>query len=35
LNDWDEAAFIILLILVTVAIIDWASRRIRLRLIRA
>jgi phosphonate transport system permease protein len=35
LNDWDEAAFIILLILVTVAAIDWASRRIRLRLIRA
>jgi phosphonate transport system permease protein len=35
LNDWDEAAFIILLILVTVAVIDWASRRIRLRLIRA
>lgn len=35
LNNWDEAAFIILLILVTVAVIDWASRRIRLRLIRA
>ena len=35
LNNWDEAAFIILLILVTVAAIDWASRRVRLRLIRA
>jgi phosphonate transport system permease protein len=35
LNNWDEAAFIILLILVTVAAIDWASRRIRLRLIKA
>ena len=34
LNDWDEAAFIILLILATVAIIDWASRRLRLRLIK-
>jgi phosphonate transport system permease protein len=35
LNNWDEAAFIVLLILVTVAIIDAASRRIRLRLITA
>ena len=35
LNNWDEAAFIVLLILVTVAIIDAASRRIRLRLIIA
>jgi phosphonate transport system permease protein len=35
LNDWDEAAFIVLLVLATVAAIDWASRRIRLRLIRA
>ncbi|WP_372619047.1 phosphonate ABC transporter, permease protein PhnE [Falsiroseomonas sp.] len=35
LNNWDEAAFIVLLILVTVAAIDWASRRIRLKLIRA
>jgi phosphonate transport system permease protein len=35
LNNWDEAAFIVLLILATVAAIDWASRRIRLRLIRA
>jgi len=35
INNWDEAAFIVLLILVTVAAIDWASRRIRLRLIRA
>jgi phosphonate transport system permease protein len=35
LNNWDEAAFIILLILVTVALIDWASRRIRMRIIQA
>jgi phosphonate transport system permease protein len=35
LNNWDEAAFIVLLILVTVAILDAASRRIRLRLITA
>lgn len=35
LNDWDEAAFIILLILVTVAVIDTVSRRIRLRIIQA
>jgi phosphonate transport system permease protein len=35
LNNWDEAAFIVLLILVTVAAIDWASRRTRLRLINA
>jgi len=35
LNNWDEAAFIVLLILVTVAVIDRASRAIRLRLITA
>ncbi len=35
INNWDEAAFIVLMILVTVALIDWASRTIRLRLIRA
>lgn len=35
INNWDEAAFIILLILVAVAAIDWASRSIRMRLIRA
>jgi phosphonate transport system permease protein len=35
INNWDEAAFIVLLILVTVAAIDLVSRRIRLRLIRA
>ncbi len=35
LNNWDEAAFIVLLILVTVALIDNLSRWIRLRLIRA
>ncbi|NKC32464.1 phosphonate ABC transporter, permease protein PhnE [Falsiroseomonas selenitidurans] len=35
LNNWDEAAFIVLLILVTVGIIDFGSRRLRLKLIRA
>lgn len=35
INNWDEAAFIVLLILAAVASIDWASRRIRLGLIRA
>jgi phosphonate transport system permease protein len=35
LNNWDEAAFIVLMILVAVGIIDWGSRRLRLRLIRA
>lgn len=35
INNWDQAAFIVLLILVTVGIIDWCSRRLRLRLIRA
>lgn len=35
INNWDEAAFIVLLILAAVAAIDWASRRIRLGLIRA
>jgi phosphonate transport system permease protein len=35
INNWDEAAFIILLILVAVGVIDAASRRIRMRLIRA
>jgi phosphonate transport system permease protein len=35
INNWDEAAFIILLILAAVAVIDGTSRRIRLRLIRA
>ncbi|MBX9596462.1 MAG: phosphonate ABC transporter, permease protein PhnE [Roseomonas sp.] len=35
LNNWDEAAFIVLLILVTVAVIDGASRWLRLRMIRA
>jgi phosphonate transport system permease protein len=33
INNWQEAAFIILMILVTVAIIDAISRRIRARLI--
>ena len=35
INNWQEAAFIILMILVTVAIIDNISRRIRARLIDA
>lgn len=35
ISNWDEAAFIVLLILVTVAVIDSLSRRIRLRLIKA
>lgn len=35
INDWPETAFIILLILGAVAAIDWASRRFRMRLIRA
>ena len=35
INNWDEAAFIVLMILATVAIIDWCSRRLRLRLIQA
>jgi len=34
-NNWDEAFFIILLILITVAIIDHASKAVRMRLIRA
>jgi phosphonate transport system permease protein len=35
INNWQEAAFIILMILVTVAVIDNLSRRIRMRIIRA
>lgn len=34
INNWDEAAFIVLMILVMVAAIDAASRAIRLRVIR-
>lgn len=34
INNWDEAAFILLLVLATVAAMDRASRAIRLRLIR-
>jgi energy-coupling factor transporter ATP-binding protein EcfA2 len=34
-NNWDEACFIILLILITVALIDTISRAIRLRVIDA
>jgi phosphonate transport system permease protein len=29
INNWDEVAFIILLILVTVAAIDWVSGKLR------
>jgi phosphonate transport system permease protein len=35
INNWDEAAFIVILILIVVAAIDTASRRARLALIRA
>ena len=35
INKWDQAAFIILMILVTVAVIDNISRRIRMKLIQA
>lgn len=35
LDDWQEVAFIILLILVTVAVIDWLSGRLRRRIIAA
>jgi phosphonate transport system permease protein len=35
ISNWDEVAFIVILILVTVAVIDTASRALRLRLIRA
>jgi len=35
INNWDEAAFIILVILATVALIDRGSRRLRLRMINA
>lgn len=34
INNWQEAAFIILMILVTVAVIDNLSRRIRMKLIQ-
>ncbi|MCS6920348.1 MAG: phosphonate ABC transporter, permease protein PhnE [Elioraea sp.] len=33
LDDWQEVAFIILLILLTVSVIDWASGRLRRRII--
>lgn len=35
INNWDEVAFIILLILAMVAAIDFVSRRLRLKIIRA
>lgn len=35
INNWDEVAFIVLLILVMVAAIDFVSRRLRLKIIRA
>ena len=35
ISNWDEAAFIILMILATVAVIDNLSRRIRMKLINA
>jgi len=33
IRAWDEVAFIIILLLITVAIIDWLSARVRVRLI--
>jgi phosphonate transport system permease protein len=35
INNWDEVAFIILLILVMVAAIDWGSRKLRMKIICA
>lgn len=35
INNWDEAAFIVLMILAAVVVIDWGSRKLRLRLIKA
>lgn len=35
INNWDEVALIVLLILGMVACIDWASRKLRLKIIRA
>ncbi len=32
-NAWDEASFIIIILLITVACVDWLSRRIRLKII--
>jgi phosphonate transport system permease protein len=34
-RHWDEVAFIIILMIITVAAIDWISGRIRRRLIAA
>jgi phosphonate transport system permease protein len=34
INNWDEAAFIVLMILAAVGVIDMAGRRLRMRLIR-
>jgi phosphonate transport system permease protein len=34
-RHWDEVAFIIILMIITVAAIDWISGRIRRRLINA
>jgi len=31
--EWDQVAFIVLMILVTVALIDWVSTRLRLALV--
>ena len=35
INNWDEVAFIVLLILVMVAAIDLGSRKLRMKIIRA
>jgi phosphonate transport system permease protein len=34
INNWDEVSFIVGMILVTVAIIDWFSKEIRMRMIK-
>jgi phosphonate transport system permease protein len=35
INNWDEVAFIVLLILLMVAAIDLGSRKLRMKIIRA
>ena len=34
INNWDEVSFIVGMILITVAVIDWLSKEIRMRLIK-
>jgi phosphonate transport system permease protein len=33
INDWNQVSFIIIMILVTVALIDWLSKNVRLRIV--